>query len=99
MNQRPLIRALILGFAIVAPLVLIGLWPHAPLAGVGLVVLSHLLLLYPTLRPNVQWLGPVITHFATSRKEVWLTLDDGPTLTRARCWTCSTSTASKPRSS
>ena len=76
---RSLIRALILGFAIAAPLALIMLWPHAPLAGVGLVLLSHMLLLYPTLRPNVQWLGPVITHFATSRKEVWLTLDDGPT--------------------
>lgn len=37
-----------------------------------------MLLLYPTLRPNVQWLGPVITHFATSKQEVWLTIDDGP---------------------
>ena len=44
-----------------------------------MVALSHALLLYPTLRPNVQWLGPVITHFTTSRKEVWLTIDDGPT--------------------
>lgn len=38
-----------------------------------------MLLLYPTLRPNAQWLGPVITHFETPRKEVWLTIDDGPT--------------------
>lgn len=44
-----------------------------------MVALSHALLLYPTLRPNVQWLGPVITHFATGSKEVWLTIDDGPT--------------------
>jgi peptidoglycan/xylan/chitin deacetylase (PgdA/CDA1 family) len=73
------IRPLILGFVVAAPLALIALWPHAPLAGVGLVVLSHMLLLYPTLRPNAQWLGPVITHFATPRKEVWLTIDDGPT--------------------
>jgi len=41
--------------------------------------LSHALILYPTLRPNVQWLGDVITHFDTPRKEVWLTIDDGPT--------------------
>jgi len=41
--------------------------------------LSHALLLYPTLRPNVQWLGPVVTRFATSNQEVWLTIDDGPT--------------------
>jgi peptidoglycan/xylan/chitin deacetylase (PgdA/CDA1 family) len=36
------------------------------------------LLLYPTLRPNVQWLGPVVTRFATSGNELWLTIDDGP---------------------
>lgn len=61
-----------------APLALIALWPYSPLAGIGVVALSHALLLYPTLRPNVQWLGPVITRFATSRNEVWLTIDDGP---------------------
>lgn len=55
------------------------LWPWSPAAGIGLVVLSHALLLYPTLRPNVQWLGPVVTRFATGRNEVWLTIDDGPT--------------------
>jgi peptidoglycan/xylan/chitin deacetylase (PgdA/CDA1 family) len=69
----------ILGFAIVAPIALIVLWPYAPVAGVGVLALSHLLLLYATLRPNSQWLGPVITRFATDRKEVWLTIDDGPT--------------------
>jgi peptidoglycan-N-acetylglucosamine deacetylase len=41
--------------------------------------LSHALVLYPTLRPNVQWLGPVVTRFASNEKEVWLTVDDGPT--------------------
>lgn len=35
-------------------------------------------MLYPTLRPNVQWLGPVITRFETARRELWLTIDDGP---------------------
>ncbi len=62
----------------IAPLALIALWPYSPLAGIGVVALSHALLLYPTLRPNVQWLGPVITRFETSRKELWLTIDDGP---------------------
>lgn len=38
-----------------------------------------MLILYPTLRPNVQWLGPVITRFETHRNELWLTIDDGPT--------------------
>lgn len=35
-------------------------------------------MLYPTLRPNLQWLGPVITRFETPHKELWLTIDDGP---------------------
>lgn len=70
---------MILGFAIVAPIALVLLWPYSPLAGIGVLALSHALLLYPTLRPNAQWLGPVVTRFATDRKEVWLTIDDGPT--------------------
>ncbi|HEY0141402.1 MAG TPA: polysaccharide deacetylase family protein [Thermoanaerobaculia bacterium] len=56
-----------------------ALWRHSPAAGIGVLALSHALILYPTLRPNVQWLGPVITRFRTDRKEVWLTIDDGPT--------------------
>jgi len=58
---------------------LVLLWPAAPLAAIAILALSHALLLYPVLRPNVQWLGPVVTRFETSRKEVWLTIDDGPT--------------------
>ncbi|HRJ73484.1 MAG TPA: polysaccharide deacetylase family protein [Terrimicrobiaceae bacterium] len=34
--------------------------------------------LYPTLRRNCSWHGPVVTRFQTSAKEVWLTIDDGP---------------------
>lgn len=55
------------------------MWPYSPLAGIGVLALSHALVIYPTLRPNVQWLGPVITRFKTDRKEAWLTIDDGPT--------------------
>jgi peptidoglycan/xylan/chitin deacetylase (PgdA/CDA1 family) len=64
---------------VAAPVALILLWPHAPVAAVGILALSHALILYPTFRPNVQWLGPVVTRFVTERKEVWLTVDDGPT--------------------
>lgn len=35
-------------------------------------------LLGPTLLPNFPWFGPVLRHFATDRREVWLTIDDGP---------------------
>ena len=41
--------------------------------------ISHLLILYPTLVPHSQWWGPVVRSFETSEKEVWLTIDDGPT--------------------
>jgi peptidoglycan/xylan/chitin deacetylase (PgdA/CDA1 family) len=64
---------------VIAPVLLILLWPHSPLGAVGVLALSHMLILYPTLRANQQWLGPVITRFETSRKEAWLTIDDGPT--------------------
>jgi peptidoglycan-N-acetylglucosamine deacetylase len=40
---------------------------------------SHMLLLYPTLNPHSQWWGPVLRSFETSGKEVWITIDDGPT--------------------
>ncbi|HEX9458811.1 MAG TPA: polysaccharide deacetylase family protein, partial [Thermoanaerobaculia bacterium] len=72
-------RALILGFACVAPVILVLLWPHSWLAAMGVLALSHALVLWPTLRPNSQWLGPVITSFDSPSNEVWLTIDDGPT--------------------
>jgi peptidoglycan-N-acetylglucosamine deacetylase len=34
--------------------------------------------LYPTLRRNCSWHGEVLTHFRTSERVVWLTIDDGP---------------------
>lgn len=72
-------RKVIVGFAWLSPFVAIILWPHAPAIGIAVVAISHALWLYPTLRPNVQWLGPVVTRFETDRREVWLTIDDGPT--------------------
>ena len=72
-------RRVIIAFAVAAPVALIALWPRAPLAGIGILALSHALLLYPTLRPNAQWLGPVVTSFQPEGNEVWLTIDDGPT--------------------
>lgn len=43
-----------------------------------------MLVLYPTLRATSQWLGPVVTRFRPVGKEVWLTIDDGPTQTDTR---------------
>jgi len=41
--------------------------------------LAHdFLWLAPTLRRNCDWHGPVVTHFDTAKREVCLTIDDGP---------------------
>lgn len=39
---------------------------------------AHALLLYPTLRRNNSWFGPIATEFVAPGREVWLTIDDGP---------------------
>lgn len=70
---------MILGLAVLGPFALIALWPYSPVAAVGVLALSHALVIYPTVRPNVQWFGPVFTHFETKANEAWLTIDDGPT--------------------
>ena len=72
-------RRAILIFLVIAPIAAILIWRTSPAAAVGVIFVSHMLVLYPTLRPNAQWLGPVITSFGTEEREVWLTIDDGPT--------------------
>ncbi|MGI8438313.1 MAG: polysaccharide deacetylase family protein [Chthoniobacterales bacterium] len=78
-NNNPL-RTALLGFAVLAPVCAIVLaFLRAPvLAALAPIFFAHLLLLYATLTPNCQWLGPVCTHFETDSEEVWLTIDDGP---------------------
>jgi peptidoglycan-N-acetylglucosamine deacetylase len=72
-------RRVILAFACVAPIIFVVLVWHRPWLSLGILALSHALVLYPTLRPNSQWLGPVFSGFETSAAELWLTIDDGPT--------------------
>ncbi len=71
-------RRLILGFALFAALFFLALVAFWPLLAIGLLFVSHMLILFPTLVANCQWWGPVVTHFETTRREVWLTIDDGP---------------------
>ncbi len=71
-------RNCILAFAVLAPIWTIILFQIDLLTALVPLFISHLLLLYPTLNPRSQWWGPVLRSFATSRKEVWLTIDDGP---------------------
>jgi peptidoglycan/xylan/chitin deacetylase (PgdA/CDA1 family) len=71
-------RRLILGLALAAALFFLGVVAFHPLIALGVLFLSHLLILFPTLVANCRWWGPVLTHFETARREVWLTIDDGP---------------------
>ncbi|MFZ1218650.1 MAG: polysaccharide deacetylase family protein [Chthoniobacterales bacterium] len=76
-NSRWTRRAL-LGFAFVAPCLGFFLARTNLIVALAPIFLSHVLLLYATLRANCQWWGPVIRSFQTSEPEVWLTIDDGP---------------------
>ena len=60
-------------------MIAVALLFHSPAEALLLLFLSHMLILYPTLRPRSAWWGPVVTRFRTPRQEVWLTIDDGPT--------------------
>jgi len=46
--------------------------------GLALLVALHLAFLWGTLRPGSRLFGPVRCRFPTDRREVWLTIDDGP---------------------
>jgi len=72
-------RTLIVGLGWLSPFVPIVLWPHTRIYGFVIMAALHALWLYPTLTANVQWFGPVVTHFSTEAREIWLTIDDGPT--------------------
>ena len=77
--RYPGLRQFILIFAIAAPVWTIFFIQQNLLLALVPLFVSHALLLYPTLYPHSQWWGPVIRSFATSEKEVWITIDDGPT--------------------
>lgn len=71
-------RSFILAFAVGAAVffaLTVGWFPWVAFA---VLFGSHLLVLYPTLVANCPWWGPVVTRFETPRREVWLTIDDGP---------------------
>ncbi len=75
-----LARGALVGAALLAPFLSLALAYRAAPLWLALLplFLSHLALLYATLVPNCQWWGPVLTCFQTTEREVWLTIDDGP---------------------
>lgn len=46
--------------------------------GLALLAVLHLGVVWGTLRPGSRLFGPVIRRFAATHREVWLTIDDGP---------------------
>jgi peptidoglycan/xylan/chitin deacetylase (PgdA/CDA1 family) len=77
--MRPLILGFALGASLLIPIILIVAFPPWWLIAIAVMALAHGLVLWPTVRANSQWLGPVMTCFETTSNEVWLTIDDGPT--------------------
>jgi len=74
-NQVLVVSIWLFSFAVLSLLFLIpGWWPCL----VSIHLLSQSFVVYPTLRPNCDWFGPVIKSFRSRGKEVWLTIDDGP---------------------
>jgi len=71
-------RPLLIGCALLAPLLSLALIGTNWYFALAPLFVSHMLLLYATLVPNCQWWGPVMTNFATAEREVWITIDDGP---------------------
>lgn len=77
--MRPLIVSFVCIATLTALVALFAAPPRLLVAAICVMGLSHALVLWPTLRANSQWLGPVVTSFSTEQNEVWLTIDDGPT--------------------
>lgn len=82
-NAAPIRTALIV-FAAIAPLISLLLLDRGALVAIAPLFASHMLLLYPTLVANSQWLGPVFRSFHTDEREVWITIDDGPSPVHTR---------------
>ena len=71
-------RRFVSGYLVALPCatpLLIACVPHQV---IGCLYILHALLFAPTLIPNGSAYGPVLRRFKTRRKEVYLTLDDGP---------------------
>ena len=53
-------------------------WSTGWRVGLAALMLTHLLALWGTLRPDSRLFGPVLTRLPTNERVVWLTIDDGP---------------------
>jgi peptidoglycan/xylan/chitin deacetylase (PgdA/CDA1 family) len=71
-------RAALISFGLIAPFISISLIGTNIFVALAPLFVSHMLMLYATLVANCQWWGPVVRSFETREKEVWITIDDGP---------------------
>lgn len=55
-------------------LIVMGYW----ITGLVIIVASHLIFFWDAALPGSRLFGPVLEHMETPRREVWLTIDDGP---------------------
>lgn len=78
--HRPPRRPHAWAFALIlSQLAVAGLWAWLGWRwGLPLLLASHLPFLWGTLRPNSRLFSPVLTRLPTAEREVWLTIDDGP---------------------
>ena len=74
-------RRALLAFLVAAPVWAVLLFRTNIFVALVPLFLSHLLFCYATLAPQCEWWGPVVSSFSTSRREVWITIDDGPSPT------------------
>ena len=72
-------RRVVLTINVMAPFLFVALWLLGQFwIGLGIMFIAHMLLLFGTLIPNSELLGPVISKLETGTNEIWLTIDDGP---------------------
>ena len=76
-TRRRLALFLISAVGLTTPVLLALNWNHK-LFFITLELATKFLIVYPAIRANCRWFGPVVTRFRTEKKSVWLTIDDGP---------------------
>src|SRR5476651_566172 len=77
LSRRRLAKVLIFAVGLTTPVLLALNWDHK-LFFIPLELGTKFLIVFPAIRANCRWFGPVVTRFRTQKKAVWLTIDDGP---------------------
>jgi peptidoglycan/xylan/chitin deacetylase (PgdA/CDA1 family) len=76
-SRRWLAKILIFAVGVTTPILLAFNWDHKWFF-ISLELTTKFLIVFPAIRANCRWFGPVVIRFRTQEKAVWLTIDDGP---------------------